>query len=296
MRHTSRGRLLALGILAPGVIACIFVPWSLAFAIQQRFSTHPVNPSTLGVTLNSSSPRWGLAPVRGKRVQISLPLELQGLPLDTAANPEALQVTAQSADGRDSRMKFSNLSIARNVADRSSNLILNGNSELDRSFFDAERDRPVTLRGSLYLTVFGNKRAHTVSLHDPDKQIEVTDQLRCFVGEYGVICNSPFRWPDQWISVAGASSAISLYYPMSHSPFPASLRFYPFDTRWSPPPGRSNTPRRKPASGLTIEIADPVAYVRRDFAIPDVHLTDIAVPWRSQRVLRDGQTIFENEY
>ena len=45
--------------------------------------------------------------------------------------------------------------------------------------------------------------------------------------------------------------------------------------------------------------ADDAATLRRmwrDFEIPDVHLQDVALPWRSRRVMRDGKPFIENEY
>jgi hypothetical protein len=47
---------------------------------------------------------------------------------------------------------------------------------------------------------------------------------------------------------------------------------------------------------VTVAVTEPVAYIRRDFEIPDVHLQDVALPWRSRRVLRDGKPFVENEY
>src|SRR5581483_5283867 len=49
-RHTTRSRQVALGLSAMGVAAYILVPWSLAFAIQQRFSKQPFDAASIHVS------------------------------------------------------------------------------------------------------------------------------------------------------------------------------------------------------------------------------------------------------
>lgn len=311
-RNTDRARLIALGIVLPCVIIAIFVPWPMAFAVQQSLLSQSFNPSSLIVTLTpSTSVEMGLAPLRGKGVELSFALALTGLPADDAISPEYLDLTVRAPDGRDTHLNLPDLDLPDNVPPRSGGLLLNHTCDLDRAFFNAERDRPVTLTGSLYLTVFGNKSEHTVHRHWPQEPVDVTSRLRCFVGAFGVMCSSPFRSPDAWVTVEGASySRMSLYYRHSHSPFPAELGFYPFDHQFAPPPVRRHEARERPgvtaAPGwdgvaipvpeLTVEIAEPVAYIRRDFEIHDVHLTDIAIPWHIERVSRDGKTFLEKEY
>ena len=293
-RRTNRSRLIGFSILSCGAITYIFIPWSLAWAIQERFSLHPVDTSALTFALDSDTGKFGLAMSRKTRVPISIPFVVHGLSPGKVI-PESLQIAIQASGGRDASLKPITFSTPNVSPDNSSDLILHGTGELDRRFFDAERGHPVTLRGSLFLTVFGNRKVHTIYRHWLDNSVDLTATLRCYIGPQGMACVSPFRRTNQWVSVTtGASTEVALYFGMSYSPFPAELRFFPFERYWTPPPVAGGPDAPSPVPDVIVDLAEPVAYVRRDFEIRDVHLLDIALPWRSQRVLRDGKSLVEN--
>jgi hypothetical protein len=295
-RHTSRSRQVAFGLATIGVAAYIFVPWSLAFAIQQRFSKQPFDPASIHISLNPELEKWGMAMSRGKRVQIAIPMVLTGLSKDALPVLEALQVTIRGPDERESRLKPAAFLGLKYTANQSPDLAVTASSELDRDYFNSERDHPVTLRGSLFLTLFGNRRSYVASLSRGVASVEGPDQLRCFVTQYGMACTSPLRPPRQWVEM-DVGVRIPLNNSISYSPFPASLGFFPFDRRWASAPLRAYIPAPESTPKYaTVHVMEPVAYIRRDFEITGLPLTDIAVPWRAQRVSRGGKSTQEAEY
>jgi len=239
---------------------------------------------------------------RQKQVQIALPLAITGVP--GVPRLETLELLLRSANGREARLKLNRFFGPSPRASSSSDLQVTVDGEMDRDFFDAERTQPVTLRGAIFLAIFGNAQNHTIRVTQSMKTVDVTDRLRCVVGGYtvasshpGLYCDSAFRWPNQSIDVGLV--AWTAYNPvMSYSPFPASLRLFPFDRGWFLPlaRGAEDIPSTDPNRYFEVRVTEPVAYIRRDFEIPDVHLTDIAIPWRSQTVTRDGKPVLEIEY
>jgi hypothetical protein len=292
-RNTGRNAVAACAIAVAGVFAYVFVPWSLAFAVQQKFSNEGLDVAAWRVALKVSSEQWAIAMSRGRGVQLAVPLAVEGFPPDLSVTLEAAEMGLQAENGRSTEANVTDLLRTRHPA-------ATVNCELDRDFFDAERNHPVTLRGTLFLTVFGNRRVHHIVGPRRGQPMAVTDRLRCMAMGYGVICDSPFRWPNQLIDVseAGRSSRVPLNYGISYSPFPAELTLFPVEYRMGPPlpRGAEDALPVSRVQDLMIEVMEPVAYVRRDFEVRGVRLTDIALPWRSERVLRGGKTFFENEY
>jgi len=295
-RHTGASRRSAFYLLAAGILGYIFVPWHAAFGIQGFFSKQPVDASSIRVSLGASNVKWALAMNRQKQVQIALPLAITGVP--GLPRLETLEVLLRSANGREARLKLNRFFGPSPRASGSGNLVVSVDSELDRDFFDAERASAVALRGTLFLTIFGNAQNHTILVTQSTMTVNLTDRLRCDVFHYSnLYCDSAFRWPNQSIDMGlvawpGYSPA------MSYSPFPASLRLFPFERGWVMPlvKGPNDIPSPDPNRYIEVRVTEPVAYIRRDFEIPDVHLTDIAIPWRSQSVTRGGKSVLEIEY
>jgi hypothetical protein len=275
-------------------LAYIFVPWSFAFGLQQTLSKQPVDPASIAVSRDMNHENWAVAMTKGKHVPLALPLTIDGMPSQELLRPEVLEMRIVAPDGRETTCCRWEISTPSKLAVGSASLRLNAKGELDRAFFGAERDRRVTLRGSLYLTVFGNQQAPTIDRHWSNKPVAVTRDLICYIGPYGVYCNSPFRWPKEWVGIvkSGMVTWAPLNYAASYAPFATEMRFFPLERRWATMPVAG----AEPVSELAVEVLEPLAYVRRDFEIRDVPLIDIAVPWRSQRVSGEGKSSLQNEY
>lgn len=149
---------------------------------------------------------------------------------------------------------------------------------LDPSFYQGQGGRPVTLRGSLYFTLFGNARSQTIPLSD--QPANAPDGLQCYIdtvrAEWDVYCQSAFRWPARLVyAKLGHTDANSFAQFVSYSPFPANLNIDPIETRWAsayasgPPPN---------ARDVTIIVEEPLVHLRRDFQAYNIQLDQFANP------------------
>ena len=127
------------------------------------------------------------------------------------------------------------------------------------------------LRGSLYLTLFGNARSRTIAMQK--KPVNVIDNIQCSlvglpVGVFG--CRAPFRWPAGIVSAAfGQNDIRALGQTVSYSPFPAELGLDPVEGRF---PSGATTKEDE----VTIRVKEPIAHIRRDFALGVVAIETIA--------------------
>jgi hypothetical protein len=138
---------------------------------------------------------------------------------------------------------------------------------MDPIFFNEERGKPITLKSSLYLTLFGNARAKTVALQDTP--VNVMDGLQCYSDIMGdVLCRSAFRWPNLMVSasVGGANPNVFTRF-ISYSPFPASMHLNPIETRLALASTLST-------HDVTIIVSEPLAHFRRDVEVRGVRLVD----------------------
>src|SRR5262249_52895064 len=150
-------------------------------------------------------------------------------PTGIEARAEAIDLRFLGSDGRSANAIVSDLVQREGV-------FAAVNAGLDRGFFESERDRAVALRGSLYLTIFGNRTVYTIPAPAIERQFLLTDRLRCAALGNAVSCNAPWRWPNQLIHVyqANTSYRLPLSYGISYSPFPAQLVFFPMERRFGP--------------------------------------------------------------
>ena len=124
--------------------------------------------------------------------------------------------------------------------------------------FNAVQGRPVTIRASVYLALFGHPRHAAAAMHgDP---VNVIDGLQCYRDRFSVVyCRSSFRWPRELVYAQMADDILNpINTLISYSPFPAGLSLDPIEQHWAsgPPPA---------AEKVTIVVKEPLAYVRRDF-------------------------------
>ena len=134
----------------------------------------------------------------------------------------------------------------------------------------------MTLHASLYFTLFGNARSKTIPLTSVPSN--ALDGLQCYTdvvkAEWDVYCRSAFRWPARLVyAKLSHTSANSFAQFVSYSPFPASLNIDPVETRWS-----SAYAAGPPADvrDVTIIVEEPLAHLRRDIEVRDVHLNQRA--------------------
>jgi hypothetical protein len=138
----------------------------------------------------------------------------------------------------------------------------------------------VTLRASLYFTLFGNAQSKTIPL--TSEPSNAPDGLQCYTdvvkAEWDVYCRAAFRWPARLVyAKLRHTNANSFTQSVSYSPFPANLNIDPVETRWASAYAAGPAPF-VPVRDVTIIVEEPLAHLRRDFEAHGVHLDEFN-PW-----------------
>lgn len=147
-------------------------------------------------------------------------------------------------------------------------VVFDGIAFTDPATFRELGKEPVTVRASLYLSVFGNARSQTMPLRRG--QVNVMDGLQCGLGAFNyLICRSAFGWPPLHVYVRAGSELRAFDQSVSYSPFPAVLNLDTgIEEHWSPAPPRS-------LSEVTIIVKEPLAHLRRDIEAQGIALNDL---------------------
>jgi len=269
-RRTTLGRSLGLSAVVLGAVAYLFVPWPWALFFQTHLSRHSLDTSSMRVEIKPNSER--LSAHGGKLVPtIDFVVSVNGVPDNTELRGDALAVVLKGVDGRAWK---SGLYVVPGLSKKPGSggrANFDAFVSLDPGFFQAELGRNITLHGSIYLTLFGNRRSNTIEIQR--QPVNVMDGLQCYAGEFnGLKCRAPFRWPERLVYAKFSESDVRSFTSLiSYSPFPAALNLAdPIETReLSAPPSLRQ---------VTILVEQPIEQFRLDFEIPSVHIEDLAVP------------------
>lgn len=273
-RNTVMSRSVAIGGIAIGAVLFAALPWRLALALQAHLSKEPAVASSIQVALGDDNNGGPLSfpGAPASKIALRLPILVQGIREGTELQPDALRVSLRGPDGYTENLSIGDcLELKRNTISTSA-VTISAVCAADPEFFKRERGQPVTVRGSLYLTLFGNARSQALPLSD--QPANALDGLQGYTNvvsaEWDVYCRSAFRWPARLIyAKLGHTNANSFAQSISYSPFPAGLNIEPIETRWAsafasgPPPTVRN---------VTIVVEEPLAHVHRDFEARSVQL------------------------
>ena len=270
-QYKTRATLFSRIFLAAGgavaAIAYIYLPLPLAFAVQSSISQQRFDGSSL---------RAGLAeaPLRQNQylqdlVRVRVPISVDGVPPGIDVQADALRMQFQWPDGRvwksspREMVGLQKRAIEGNVFD--------GVMLVSRRLSDAERNRPVTLRGAVYLTLFGNARSRTVAVKK--KPVNVMDGMQCFMVTLPgteFLCRAIFHWPSGLVSAKFSENDLRRFrQAISYSPFPAGLSLGSIETH-----STEGTPTLD--REVAIIIKEPIAHLRRDFEVQGVRILDFA--------------------
>jgi hypothetical protein len=266
-RRTQFSQQFAIGVAVCCAIAYVALPWRTLFPIQSHLSKQNLH---LRVSRDPQR-KFELYPAGEHTVNLSLPITFSGLPEGADVQIENFGVTLEAADGRTTGLSAVGLSLYERRSDTtySPSRNLHGTAWLDPHFADTERGRPLVLRASFYLTVFGNPRDKTITLHRTP--LNIMDGLQCYAGYFNQLeCRSPFRWPERIVSQKSAGGGKSaLTHLISFSPFPANLQLNPIVRKSTEYYSRDPLPEGR---SVTIEVEEPLAYLRRDVEVGDIYL------------------------
>ena len=282
LQYKSRRTALCRFLAASGIVltASLFVamPWPVALAVQSHLSKQTALGSAIQIGLSHNFDERFWQPQLKPKVVLHLPISVQGIPDGTEVQPDALALSLQSSDGRQVELGAVNCSNLKRGSGSAGAATISAQCLLDPSFYRAQNGRPVTLRGSLYFTLFGNARSQTIPLSNEPSN--APDGLQCYTdtvrAEWDVYCRSAFRWPARLVyAKLGRTDANSFTQFVSYSPFPASLNIDPIETRWASAYASGPPPTVR---DVTIIVEEPLAHLRRDFHVDHVQLDQFANP------------------
>jgi hypothetical protein len=262
-RLTLLSRITANAAFVSVVLLTYLVPWTTIFAIQSTLSKQQV---AVKVARDGKLAFW---PKRGT-VQMRIPLAID-VPPGSDFKIEKFGVSLAGRDGRRSELRTEFLGISNSATSDFNGAIwvLGGIARIDPAVYDLERVQPLTIRISLYMTIFGNARDKTIQLTKSPQN--VIAGLQCYAGYANqLVCDAPFRWPGLYVSEKRPSGALSGFTRLiSYSPFPAEFTVQPLVRNGLV--YYSEHPQELDRS-VTIDVQEPLAYVRRDLEIRDVEV------------------------
>lgn len=279
-RRTAAARCLAVLSALLAVLGMTLIPWSAAFKIQSWFSKQSVEQPLARVDFDSTN-KWLTRAVmeRNDRVRVELPLNLAALPPGRSAEPEGFSVYLEAPDGRTWHGEGA---LPRYASDAGEELSLE--VTVDGAFYRKVKDEPIKVRGSLYLTIFGNRQTARVPFGD--KLVPVPRVGVCAASgganrqSHFLICTSAFRFPPVVVSYRFIESAktgtdeartSTQPRPVSYSPFPAEPGIVPVRQDFT------YSIVHAALSEARVDTVEPLAHIQRNFEVDNLRLRDFQV-------------------
>ncbi len=279
-RRTTAVRSLAAaaGILI--VLGMMLIPWTAAFKIQSWLSKQRVERSQGHVDFDSRNSWLTRVVMEGRdHVRVELPLNITALPPGMIGKPEGFSIQLQAPDGT---MWHSDQLPLRYESNMGQEFSLQ--ATVDVAFYRKVKDEPLKVRGSLYLTVFGDRQTARVPFGDRPVPVRRVGVCSASDGpnrqSYFLICSSAFRYPPALVSYRFIQSTNESLQdvssstqprPISYSPFPADPGISPVSQDFT-----FSTTRGLLKDGM-VDSLEALAHVRRDFRIDDLRLGNFEV-------------------
>jgi hypothetical protein len=272
-RRTAAARGLAVAVAILAIAGMGSIPWPATFRIQSWFSPQKVDSSSVHVDFDSGEQAHALME-QGDRARIIIPLNVTGLPNEVMVQPEGFAVRIRESDGAVSSAERI-LPVSAAMIGREFDL----QTDVDGRFYRRLKNEPLTIKGSLYLTLFGHPQTERVPFGDrsvPVPRIGLCSASRSPNGRpYFLVCTSAFRFPLARVSYrfvgSGQGTTQTVWSdtsprPVSYSPFPATLGIDPVsqDVTYSITDA--------PVSEAMVDTVEPLAHIRRSFEADNVRL------------------------
>jgi hypothetical protein len=265
----------AAGILV--VVGTMLIPWSAAFRIESWLSRQGLDQSSAHVDFDSANGWLARAVIeRDDLVVVNLPLKISELPPGMSAKPEGFSLHLQAPDG--TMWQADQLPI-RYGSKLDQDFLLQ--TAVGGAFYRKVKDQRLRVRGSLYLTLFGNRQRVVVPFGDrsvPLPRVGVCSASRTANQQnYFLICSSAFRFPPVLVSYRFLPSQKDTLQevwsstqprPISYSPFPAEPGINPVSQDFT------FSTVRVPLSGASVDTVEALTHIRRDFEINNLRLAD----------------------
>ncbi len=194
------------------------------------------------------------------------PFEIAGVAEGLVAKPERLAFSIEGPGGLLWR------SPANNVT--ATGQLVSLRSTIDESFYRKVKDQPVTLRGYLYLTLYGNRRELKVPVNGAVRAVPgmgmcmaaggppAVDSLTCYQSLRPRAARALVTFEPHPRVLAGYTARFLL----SYSPFPAELSIEPLVK------AEAYSTCAGPLEAVTVSTEEPVAWVRAPLEIAGIRL------------------------
>jgi hypothetical protein len=268
-RSTGFSRVIAIVSLNLIALLFVFMPGALPLTAQEWLSKRPSLASNAAVSFKASDRMVPLLS-RGRFPTMKIPLMLVAsrLPRDVEIRSDAVSMTLEWPD-RTWRPMLT-MQGANRRSESATAAIFDLILSMDPALYQRERSVPVTIRGSIFLTLFGDDERRTVTLRNGP--VNVQDGLQCEEGPFtleaeALFCRSMFRWPARLV-YAQSGDQISDFSNtrISYSPFPSNMSLDPREVRWTDP---------VKTDAVTIITKKPLAHFRRNFEMSGIKLEDL---------------------
>lgn len=269
-RRTFVSWILVIGATAFALIGVRYFPPAAELGMQSRLSRQASESAPVHAAIDPRVRKTvvipgGLVPpgVGAEVIQLTVPFVIGGVPEGREVLVDALGLTFEGADGQTRKFDLTGV-----VDSRLQDNVYPANVFIESSFFNPNRERPLRVLASIYLTIFGNAEQKTFPLQDVP--VNVTDGLQFYSRSGRVYFRTAFRSPANLVyaTIGRFTSSVGRF--VSYSPFPAEPRALdPLEeSAFGPPPS---------GSGVTITSMEPLAHFRRDAESNDFRLADFVV-------------------
>lgn len=271
LRRTGMARFTGVILWLVVVMGAFFIPLSTVTGLQARLSKQRIGPAPVRVALDRERPSAMRVLDSGiPFTQIQMPLQTTAVPEGLAARIIGTSMRIEAADGtvwpsreyQNSRFGIEELPAVT--------------ASMPRDSYLRVRDQPVRIRGTAYVTLFGNRRTTLVRSELTPVPGAGVCLLRASLGPPALECRALFRSPSSLILLPHSLGE----YQLSYSPFPAELGISPAGFFWF---YHASLDTPQPVSVVTLE---PLAYIQRDFEIDNLRLRDYEKPPPQMRLMQ----------
>lgn len=155
-------------------------------------------------------------------------------------------------------------------------------SEVDRTFYQSVKNKTVKIRGTLYLTLFGNRRTTRIPFggeHITTPGMGICSARRSGGGSIGymyfLLCASAFRTPPDLVTVRFEERGKDVFREVKPYPVPRRISYSPLAADLDiSPVGQYFTLTQSPRelSDVAIDDLEPLAHVTREFELDGLRL------------------------
>jgi len=283
-RATNSSRILAIAGLNVAALLFLFIPASFALQTQSWFSKKPDLASGITITARHQD-RYTAALVKfaeGEMMEVPFVIEVDHLPPNVEVRADDLVISGSLNGLEFNQLRQPGIERRSQQDDRATFEVT---MIVSPRLFQSDGYVPLKLKGSLYLTLFGDDENSLVSLRARAApapsglrctMTQMTDRARSVPPPPGaeqewhpadsIVCRSLFQWPGKLVyAQSGEHLADFSNTRISYAPFNVGFSLTPFETRWSVPVD-SDT--------VTLITRKPLVHFRRDFELKNVTLAD----------------------